>query len=82
MRTTPLTISEADSHDIADYGDFHRRNVGQMKMGKGKTNIDQVYQELSTLWPELFDEQRESRPADQLTQMEAVLDSIYDITRV
>lgn len=79
LRTTRLTLSEADSRDITDYGDFRRRNMGRINLGKGNTNIDQVYQEMSTLWPEFFDEQRESNPADQLLHIAEVLDGIYDI---
>lgn len=80
LRTTKLTISEADSHDIADYGDFRKRNMGRLNLGKGNTNIDQVYQEMSELWPEFFDEQRESHPVDQLLHIAEVMDGIYDIT--
>jgi hypothetical protein len=80
LRTTKLTISEADSHDIADYGDFRRRNMGRINLGKGSTNIDQVYQEMSEMWPEFFDAQREINPADQLLHIVEVLDGIYDIT--
>ena len=80
LRTTKLTISEADSHDIADYGDFRKRNMGRLNLSKGNTNIDQVYQEMSELWPEFFDEQRESHPVDQLLHIAEVMDGIYDIT--
>lgn len=80
LRTTKLTVSEADSHDIADYGDFRKRNMGRLNLGKGNTNIDQVYQEMSELWPEFFDEQRESHPVDQLLHIAEVMDGIYDIT--
>lgn len=80
LRTTKLTISEEDSHDIADYGDFRKRNMGRLNLGKGNTNIDRVYQEMSSLWPEFFDEQRESHPVDQLLHIAEVMDGIYDIT--
>ena len=79
LRTTKLNISEADSHDIADYGDFRRRNFGRLNLGKGDTNIDQVYLEMAELWPEFFDEQRESHPVDQLLRIVEVLDTIYDV---
>lgn len=80
LRNTKLTVSEADSRGIRDFGDFKKRNFGRMVLGKGSTNIDQVYQELSARWPEFFDEQRESSPADQLLRMEEVLESIYSVT--
>lgn len=80
LRTTKLTISEEDSHNIADYGDFRKRNMGRMTLTKGNTNIDRVYEEMSELWPEFFDPQRETHPADQLAHIAEVMDGIYDIT--
>ena len=80
LRSTKLTLSETDSSNIADYNDFRKRNFGRLNLGGGRTNVDQVYQEMSALWPEFFDEQRESHPADQLLHIADVLDSIYDVT--
>lgn len=80
LRTTRLTLSEADSQDIPDYGDFRKRNMGRLNLSKGGTNIDRVYRELSDQWPEFFDEQRESQPTDQLLHIAEVLDGIYDIS--
>lgn len=79
LRTTKLTISEEDSHNIADYGDFRKRNMGRMTLTKGDTNIDRVYEEMAELWPEFFDPERETHPADQLTHIADVMDGIYDI---
>lgn len=79
LRTTKLTISEEDSHNIADYGDFRKRNMGRMTLTKGDTNIDRVYEEMAELWPEFFNPQRETHPADQLTHIADVMDGIYDI---
>lgn len=80
LRSTPLSISAEDSHDIADFGDFRRRNFGRMTIRSGPTNIDQVYQEMSGMWPEFFDETRESTPSDQLVHIAEVLDGIYRAT--
>ena len=80
LRSTPLSISAEDSHDIADFGDFRRRNFGRMTIRSGPTNIDQVYQEMSGIWPEFFDETRESTPSDQLVHIAEVLDGIYRVT--
>lgn len=79
FRTTKLSVSETDSHDIADYGDFRRRNFGRMNLGKGNTNIGQVFREASYMWPEFFDEQRYSNPSDQLIRIEEVLNGIYNV---
>lgn len=80
LRSTSLSISAEDSHDIADFGDFRRRNFGRMTIRSGPTNIDQVYQEMSGMWPEFFDETRESTPSDQLVHIAEVLDGIYRVT--
>jgi hypothetical protein len=80
LRSTKLTLSNADSSNIADYNDFRKRNFGRLNLGGGSTNVDQVYLELSEMWPEFFDEQRESHPADQILHIADVLDSIYDVT--
>ena len=80
LRSTPLSISAEDSHDIAGFGDFRRRNFGRMTIRSGPTNIDQVYREMSVMWPEFFDETRESTPSDQLVHIAEVLDGIYQVT--
>ena len=80
LRETTLTISEEGSHDISDFSAFRQRNFGRMKISKGSTNVDQVYQELSALWPEFFDETREITPADQLEHIAQVMDQVYAVT--
>lgn len=80
MRTTKLTISEEDGKNIPDLTELRKQNFGRMTIGKGQTNIDQVYQELADQWPEFFDEDAVSHPADQLQQISDVLGRIYTIT--
>lgn len=80
LRTTKLTISEEDGKNIPDLTELRKRNFGRMTIGKGQTNIDQVYQELADQWPEFFDEDAVSHPADQLQQIADVLGNIYTIT--
>ena len=79
LRSTTLSLSEEDSRDIPDYGDWRKHQMGRMVIRKGHTNIDQVYQEMSELWPEFFDEQRESNPVDQLLHIAEVMDGIYNV---
>lgn len=79
VRTTALYVSEEDSRDIPDYGAWRKQRFGRMNLRKGPTNIDQVYQEMSYLWPEFFDEQRHSNPMDQLLHIAEVLDGIYSV---
>lgn len=77
LRGVTLNISAEDSHDIPDFNDFRKRNFGRMRIGSDGTNIDTVYKELSTLWPEFFDEQQETTPSDQLLQIAEVMDAVY-----
>ncbi len=81
LRTTKLVYNKYYHGDIPDFNDFRRRNFGRLNLGtQGTTNIDQVYQEMSSLWPEFFNEQAHNHPSDQLLHIAEVLDSIYDIT--
>lgn len=80
LRSTPLSISQEDASDIADYNDFRRRNFGRLNLRGGDTNIDQVYQELSEMWPEFFDETRENNPVDQLLHISEVAEQLYRTT--
>lgn len=80
LRTTKLTISEEDGKNVPDLAELRKQNFGRMTIGKGQTNIDQVYQELADQWPEFFDEDAVSNPADHLQQIADVLGNIYTIT--
>ena len=74
LRDTTLRISKEDRADIPDFNDYRRRNFGRLNIStQGGTNIDQVYKELSEIWPELFNEQRESTPSDQLNRISEVV---------
>lgn len=80
LRTTKIIYGKEYHGDIADYGDFRRRQFGRLNLGsEGHTNIDQVYQELSSRWPEFFSEQEQTHPTDQLLHIVEVLDGISEI---
>lgn len=75
-----LVVSAADRGEIPDFGDFRRRTMGRMRLKNGeRTNVDQVYAELSELYPEFFDQNRESQPSDQLYRIADVLDAVYSV---
>lgn len=75
-----LVVSAADRGEIPDFGDFRRRNMGRMRLKNGeRTNVDQVYAELSEMYPEFFDQTRESQPSDQLYRIADVLDAVYAV---
>ena len=81
LRNTQLTVSPEVADSISDYGAFRRQNFGRLNLSRGSvTNIDQVYVELSELWPEFFDEVRESNPTDQLLHIAEVAEQLYQAT--
>lgn len=76
LQKTAVTISEGDSHDIADFQDFRRRNWGALRIVKqGGLPVDSAYHELNEMAPELFPESI-THPADQLMRMAEVSRSI------
>lgn len=80
LRTTKIIYGKEYHGDIADYGDFRKQQFGRLNLGsEGHTNIDQVYQELSSRWPEFFSEQEQTNPTDQLLHIVEVLDGISEI---
>lgn len=80
LRTTKIVYGKEYHGDIADYDDFRKRQFGRLNLGsEGHTNIDQVYQELSSRWPEFFSEQEQTHPTDQLLHIVEVLDGISEI---
>ena len=80
FRNQQLVVSAADRGDIPDFGDFRRQNMGRMRLKNGEHgNVDQVYAELSEMYPEFFDQNRESQPSDQLYRIADVLDAVYAV---
>lgn len=84
LKKTPLRISEEESHDIPDYNSWRKHYLGKVRIGKGKTNVDQVYQELSQMWPELFPQEGTEAapvaPSDQLLHIAQVAGDLYSMT--
>lgn len=80
LRDTKIVYGSEYKGDIPDFNDFRKRNFGRMRLGtEGNTNIDQVYQEMSSLWPEFFDEEAQAHPTDQLLRIDEVLSQLYEI---
>lgn len=75
LKKTDINVGPEYQSDI-HFTEFRKRNFGRMRLKKGPTNIDNVYKELSEMWPEFFDEEKVINPADQLYQIEDVLDKI------
>ena len=80
LRDTKIVYGSEYKGDIPDFNDFRKRNFGRMRLStEGKTNIDQVYQEMGSLWPEFFDEEAQAHPTDQLLRIDEVLSQLYEI---
>ena len=75
LRNTKISIGEEYWSDV-EYDSFRKRNYNRINLVKGKTNVDQVYQELEELFPEFFDSEETMDVPSQLLQMEYVLDSV------
>ena len=63
-----IRLSDADKADLEVYGgynQFRKNNFGRITLSKEGTPVDSVYQELSSQYPELFDEAI-THPVDQL----------------
>lgn len=79
LRQTKIYISETDRHDIPDFNDFRKRNFGRIKIANDGTPIDSIYQELAEMYPELFNAEENTHPADQLERIAEVLDDLYAV---
>ena len=79
LRENPLTISDTDKADIADYEAFRRRNQQRLHLSKDGVPVDVAYAELQesfgrSLFPEAL-----THPADQLQHIAEVLDRLQPL---
>lgn len=81
LRKTDIDAGPEVQADIADFNDFRTSMLGRMNIRtRHGTNIDQVYQELNEMWPELFPEDV-IVPSDQLLKMAEVAQSVEIVRR-
>ena len=76
LRNTGISISDADKADIPDFNSFRKRNFGRLKITKDGMPVDEFYVHLSESFPEFFDIENETHPADQLQRIAEVYDEI------
>ena len=79
LRTTPMrfdSLYDSVPADYENFSEFRKRNFGRLLFTKDGASIDSVYQELSGMYPEFFDEYEATSSADQLERMLDVLGSI------
>lgn len=77
FRDTPLVISKEDSADIPDFADFKRSLRGRLRVRLGEGgNIDKVFSDMAARWPEFFNADATTHPADQLARMADVVEAL------
>lgn len=76
LRSTGISISDADKADIPDFNSFRKRNFGRLKITKDGMPVDEFYVHLSEAFPEFFDHERETHPAEQLQRIAEVYEEI------
>lgn len=76
VKSTPVKISNYDKQSIADYNDFRRSSFGNLTISNNGLSVDSFYQELASKFPSHFDSNRTSNPADQLQEINNVINSL------
>lgn len=75
LRETPIKVSESIKKNIADFGDFRRRNVNKIRLNDREgVQADIFYDELRNTYPELFPEV--NTPEEMVEKIAEVADSI------
>ena len=78
LKDTKLTLTEADAAEIADFKEFRKSLFGKLKISKGEhTNVDQIYSELSSQYPEFFNEAQNANISDQVQRIADVANRLY-----
>lgn len=81
LKDTKLTLTEADAAEITDFNEFRKSLFGKLKISKGEhTTVDQIYSELSSQYPEFFDEAQETNISDQVQRIADVANRLYKVT--
>lgn len=81
LHGTRLTISPEDTADIPDFEQWRRAHFGRLNVGtRGDPNVDQIYQELSHNWSELFPAEL-THPADQLQRIGEVAEDFRRVEK-
>lgn len=83
IRTTSISISEQDKGDFgsrADWNAFRKANFGRIRISNKGISVDSFYQELASLYPQYFNADKYTHPADQLRHIASVLDDTQAVT--
>lgn len=81
LKDTRLTLTEADAAEITDFNEFRKSLFGKLKISKGEhTNVDQIYSELSSQYPEFFNEAQDTNISDHVQRIADVANRLYKVT--
>lgn len=81
LKDTKLTLTEADAAEITDFNEFRKSLFGKLKISNGEhTNVDQIYSELSSQYPEFFNEAQDTNISDQVQRIADVANRLYKVT--
>lgn len=78
VKTIKIVLPEnnrADMDSVGGYNSFRKKYFGKIRIGNEGIGVDTAYQELSSLYPDLFDPTI-INPANQLMKIAEVVDSI------
>ncbi len=81
LKDTKLTLTESDAAEITDFNELRKSLFGKLKISKGEhTNVDQIYSELSSQYPEFFNEAQDTNISDQVQRIADVANRLYKVT--
>lgn len=83
IKNTPISIPNTNKSDLSGDGfnDFRKRNFGNLTITNKGIPIDSFYNELSQMYPQYFDSQREVNPAEQISKIAEVIEELKPTER-
>lgn len=80
LRETRIKLPDAYHSDVnGGYEAFRRANLGRIRLANDGMSVDVFYQELADSYPEFFAYDNVVHPADQLTRIAEVLDTLKPV---
>lgn len=77
LKTTKIQLSPEDIKQIPDYKKLRKQALKGLRLSQASySNVDEVFQELSFLWPEFFDSEKIQGVENQLKRLSEVLEGV------
>lgn len=77
LRSTPLVLSETDSHDINDLAALKKSMRGTMRISVGEAgNVDRIFTDMAERWPGYFNAEATTHPAAMVERIADVMDML------